>query len=80
MYDLFELAVLRGVCDGDAGKYFGSTMNLLNWIARAKAVGLLTTEGTPTEEGLRIYREVLSVLPNGRATFWCSKALTEIKD
>lgn len=81
-YELHVLSVLRGVCDGDSGKYFGSTMNLIYWIDKAKDEGLVAGDNTrklePTIVGKELYDKVLSKLQNGRATFWSGKELEDL--
>lgn len=73
-HDLHQLAVLRGVIDGETGKYFGSWGALLYWIDEAASDGLIERapgkEWTATPYGQSIHSLVLIHLPRCRQTFW----------
>jgi hypothetical protein len=85
-YHLHELAVLRGVVEGDPGRYFGSTLGLSRWLDDAEGSGLIERvtawtgdDGwTATALGYQLYDQVLNDLPRGRQVSWASPALDEL--
>mgnify|MGYP001209457420 FL=1 len=81
-YQIHELAVLRGVCDGgDPGRYFGSFGAIDYWTSEAEISGLVVRHGmrfAATAEGERIFSEVLNDLPQCRQVFWSSDKLAAV--
>lgn len=78
---IHNLAVLRASIEGvHLGTYFGSWGALKSWIESTKVLGLIDSEGMPTDKGANL-AQTLDLLNQGeqRAYLWKSATMLEAK-